>query len=69
MLILTTFNLDLRIILETNTSDFAIGAYLRQLDKQGKSKLVAYYLRKLTLAELNYNVYNKELLVIVIAFK
>jgi len=30
---------------------------------------VAYYSRKITLPELNYNIYNKELLGIVIALK
>lgn len=63
------FDLEQKIILETDTSNFAIRACLRQLNKQGKLRPVIYYLRKLSLVELNYNIYNKELLAIVIVFK
>ena len=48
--------------------DFILGVYLVQkyLDKQ---HLVIYYSCKMTLLKLNYNIYNKELLGIVAAFK
>ncbi len=52
-----------------DTFNFAIKACLGQINKEGHLQLVAYYLQKLTLAELNYNVYNKELLAIVVAFE
>ena len=48
--------------------DFILGEYLVQkyLDKW---YLVTYYSHKMTLLELNYNIYNKELLGIVAALK
>ena len=52
--------------MEINILDFVLGAYLLQkyLDRQ---HLVVYYSWKIILLELNYNIYNKELLGIVIA--
>ena len=58
-----------RIVLETDSLDFAIRACLSQLDENGRLKPIAYYSRKLSLAELNYDIHNKELLAIVVAFK
>jgi hypothetical protein len=46
-------------------SDYSIGAYLDQQDNNSKQYTIAYYSRKITSAELNYNIYNKELLAIV----
>ena len=51
---------------ETDASDKAIGACLTQ-EYDKKRYPIAYYLRKLTLAEQNYNIYNKELLAVVAA--
>jgi hypothetical protein len=67
--ILATFDPERHIVLETDASDFAIGACLGQLDEQGKLKPVAYYSRKMTPAELNYDIHDKELLAIVVAFE
>ncbi|KFY79714.1 hypothetical protein V498_08911 [Pseudogymnoascus sp. VKM F-4517 (FW-2822)] len=67
--ILATFDPAKKIILETDSSDFAIGACLNQLDENGKFKPIAYYSRKLSPAELNYDIYDKELLAIVVAFE
>jgi len=50
-------------------SDFVLGAYLLQKHTDKVWHLVAYYSRKLTPPELNYNIYNKELLGIVTALK
>jgi len=66
---MVTFNLARKIVLETDSSDFAIGACLRQLEEQGKLRLVAYYSWKLSLAELNYDIHDKELLAIVVAME
>jgi len=66
---MVTFNPSKRIVLETDSSNFAIGACLSQLDEQGKLQLVAYYSRKLSLAELNYDIHDKELLAIVVAME
>ena len=46
-------------------SDKALGGCLTQIDKNRIPRLVAYYSKKLKEAELNYNIYNKELLAIV----
>jgi len=49
--------------------DFILGAYLLQKHIDGVWHPVIYYSKKLTLLELNYDIYNKELLGIVTAFK
>ena len=49
--------------------DFTLGACLQQKYKDRIQYLVIYYSCKIILLELNYNIYNKELLVIVIALK
>jgi hypothetical protein len=67
--VLSTFDPEQRTILETDASDFAIGACLGQINKEGYLQPVAYYSRKLTPAELNYDVHDKELLAIVAAFE
>jgi transposase InsO family protein len=66
--ILMTFDPDKKIVLETDASDYAIGACLNQVDDQGKLHPVMYDSRKLSPAELNYDVHDKELLAIVEAF-
>jgi hypothetical protein len=67
--ILATFDPSKKIVLETDSSDFAIGACLNQPDENGKFKPIAYYSRKLSPAELNYDIHDKELLAIVVAFE
>ena len=42
---------------------------MTQPGPDGKPRPVAFHSRKLVQAELNYNIHNKELLAIVIAFK
>ena len=49
--------------------DFILGGCLLQKYKDRVWHLIIYYSRKLTLLELNYNIYNKELLNIVAVFK
>ena len=53
---------------ETDASDFAIGAILSQPDDDGTLHLVAFYSRKFTAPEINYPVYDKELAAIISAF-
>jgi hypothetical protein len=65
--ILATFDPQKKIVLETDSSDFAIGACLNQPDETGKMRPIAYYSRKLSPAELNYDIHDKELLAIVAA--
>jgi hypothetical protein len=63
--VLVSFNLKQQIVLETDILDYSISTCFDQKDSQGKQYTVAYYSRKIILAELNYNIYNKELLAIV----
>src|SRR3979411_2035578 len=53
---------------ETDASDFALGGVLGQ-EHNGKLHLVAFFLKKLSGAPLNYPVHDKELMGIVEAFK
>ena len=55
-------------VIEIDALDFILGVYLLQ-KYQDIQYLVVYYSRKITLLELNYNIYNKELLGIVIVLK
>jgi hypothetical protein len=64
-----TFDWNKKTTIETDASDFAIGAVLHQPDMTGKLRPVAYHSRKMIQAELNYDVYDKELLAIVEALK
>jgi pyruvate-formate lyase len=59
------YNLERDTVLKTNTLDKAIRRCLSQKGDNKLLHLLVYYLRKLTGAELNYNVHNKELLAII----
>jgi len=67
--LLTIFNLNLQTILEIDASNRVIAAAIIQVYDDGKIRSVAYYSRKIIGLELNYNVYNKELLAIIEAFR
>lgn len=67
--VLGIYNPDLPITVETDASDYAIGATLSQPDEQGRLHPIAYYSRKMSPPERNYDVHDKELLAIVTAFK
>ena len=54
---------------KTDLLDFALGVCMVQKYKDKIQYLIAYYSRKLTPPELNYNIYNKELLAIVAVLK
>jgi hypothetical protein len=56
-------------IVETDASDFALGAVLSQKGDDGRLYPVAFHSRKFTLAEINYEIHDKELLAIVDCFK
>ena len=55
--------------LETDGSDIALGAVLSQLCEDEKWHPVAFHSRKFSPAEINYDVHDKEMSVIVAAFK
>jgi transposase InsO family protein len=56
-------------VIEPDASDYALGAVCSQYDDNGHLHPIAYYSRKLLPAEINYQIYDKELLAIVSAFK
>jgi len=56
-------------IMETDASDFTLGAILSQFGIDGLLHPVAFYSQKLTNAEINYQVYDKELLAIITTFE
>jgi len=59
-----------QITIETDASDTAIGACLSQSDDETRRlRPVAFYSRKMNSAELNYDIYDKELLAIVQALQ
>ena len=67
--ILLHFNPDLPLTIEADASDFALGCVLSQSSPTGDLHPICFYSRKFTAAELNYPIYDKELLAVVEAFK
>jgi transposase InsO family protein len=67
--VLVTFDPERKITVETDASDYAMAATISQPDDNGKLHPVAYYSRKFSDAERNYDIHDKELLAIVAAFK
>jgi hypothetical protein len=56
-------------VVETDASDFALGAVISQIQETKRLHPVAYHSRKFKPAEINYDVHDKEMLAIVTAFK
>ncbi len=57
------------ITLEMNASDETIEACISQSDDKRRLHFIAFHSRKLTDAELNYEIHDKKLLAIVDSFK
>jgi len=57
------------VVIETDASDFAIGAVFSQWDDENRLHPVAFHSRKFQPAEINYEIHDKELLAVVDAFK
>ena len=55
--------------MKIDISDQVLESILSQLDKSRNLQSVVFYSQKFTKSELNYEIYNKKLLVIVKAFK
>jgi len=55
--------------METDASDYTLAAILSIVNEENEVHLVAFYFHTFTMAELNYNTYNKELLAIFETFK
>ena len=68
--ILAHFNPDNPIVVETDASDYAITAIISQISpNDGDIHPIAFYSSSMQLAELNYEIYDKELLAIFEAFR
>ena len=55
--------------METDASDFALGAVLSQMGTDDKLHPIAFHSRKFSAAEINYEIHDKELLAIVDSFQ
>jgi Reverse transcriptase (RNA-dependent DNA polymerase)/RNase H-like domain found in reverse transcriptase len=60
---------DQPLVVETNASDYALGAILSMFDASGELHPVVFHSRTFSGAELNYDVHDKELLAIFEVFK
>src|SRR5882724_8353143 len=68
--ILVHFNPDTPIVVETDASDYAITAIISQISpNDGNIHPIMFYLHSMQPAELNYKIYDKELLAIFEAFR
>ena len=63
------FDPDKQIIVEIDISNITSRGVISQLDKLRRLYLVVFHSRKFSPAELNYNIYYKELLAIIDYFK
>ena len=68
-LILTHWILNTQLIVETDASDYALTTILSIVNKDNEVHPVAFHSHTFTAVELNYNIYDKELLAIFEAFK
>ena len=68
-LILAIFDPAKKIIVEIDVSKIALSSILSQLDEEKRLYPIIFYSRKFTAPELNYDIYDKELLAIVDNFK
>jgi hypothetical protein len=67
--ILVHFHPEKPTVVETDASDFALGAVLSQVQKTKRLHPVVYHSRKFKAAKIHYDVHDKEMLAIVTAFK
>ena len=67
--ILVHFNSADQTVVETDASDFALGAVLSQVQPTGVLHPVAFHSRKFLPAEINYDIHDKEMLAIVTGLK
>ncbi|KAL5601271.1 uncharacterized protein BROUX77_005520 [Berkeleyomyces rouxiae] len=67
--VLCTHNPDLPTVVETDASGYCLGAALLQTQPDRSTRPCAYFSRKMTAAECNYPIHDKELLAVVCALK
>ena len=63
--VLVTSDLNKKMRVETNVSDFAIGKVLSMKCEDKKWRLVAYILKSLNETKRNYEIHDKEMLAII----
>jgi len=68
-IILRHYNLDYKIVIEINASNYVFKEILFQYDENEVLHSVAYFSKKHNSAECNYEIYDKELMIIVCAFE
>ena len=56
-------------IIETDSNDYAVGAIHSQTQRKGQVHPVTFLSRKFSLAEMNYDIHDKEIVAIVLAFQ
>src|SRR6266487_5729248 len=66
--LLVHFNPDLPKRMETDTSDRVVARVLLQLESDSQWHLVAFFSKTMLQAKLNYYIYDKEMLAIVLGF-
>jgi len=66
--LLAYFNLKWPLMLETNALDSVIASVFSQKQLDGEWYPIAYYLKTIMDTELNYRIYNKEMLAIISSF-
>lgn len=66
---LAHFDPDLETWIESDASDYVVAAVLSQRNKEGVIRPVAFMSKKMSPAECNYEIYDKELLAIIRAFE
>ena len=66
---LQNFNSEKPVIFKTNTSDYIITNVFSQLNEKGNFYLIIFFFSKMFSEKYNYKIYDKELLIIIKAFK
>ena len=67
--VLSYYYINKETMFKTDTSDSIVAAVVFQLVLDGHWYLFAYFSKTMTLTEYNYKIYDKEILVIICAFK
>ena len=68
-LLFAYFHLEQPLMLKTNTLDGVIASIYSQKQLDGEWYSITYYLKTMVDAELNYPIYNKEMLAIILSFQ
>ena len=66
---LQNFNLKKSVIFETDVSNYVTADVFSQLNEEGNLHLMIFFFSKMFSEKCNYEIYNKELLIIVKAFE